>query len=214
MNQRYWVIDTEGNGANPSEIIQLGMVEMTGNDITGRTHLWHFRPTTPITPYVERMTGITNASIADQPNFSEKSEEILDAIGDTPIIAHAADADYEGLKRMMPQWKPDQVICTLRIARQIYGKHNKNGLDALGKRHNLIERAQQVVGGRRHNALTDAMICALLYQELVAEYPERMTKLIKSADLIKLHVQKELNQQRQAMKRQQRENARHATQAI
>ena len=41
MDGIYWVMDTEGNGANPNEPIELGMVQSNGTVPQLRRSIWN-----------------------------------------------------------------------------------------------------------------------------------------------------------------------------
>ena len=58
--QTFWVIDVEGNGGSPPEIVELAMIEVSGLKLTGRRRNWLIKPGQPITAAVSRIHGLTD----------------------------------------------------------------------------------------------------------------------------------------------------------
>jgi len=51
---RYAVIDAEGNGRQPPDLVELGIVPIT-NGVIGDPATWLFKPTAPIMPMARRI---------------------------------------------------------------------------------------------------------------------------------------------------------------
>jgi DNA polymerase-3 subunit epsilon len=109
--------------------------------------------------------GITDAMVAGKPRFHEAADEILEFIGDAPVVAHNAAFDrgfvnFELEKARRPIVPEASWIDTLALAQKRFpGMHNS--LDALCKRFkiSLAER-------EKHGALIDAKLLAAVYLEL------------------------------------------------
>ncbi|MGW4720935.1 3'-5' exonuclease [Nocardia sp. NPDC004260] len=63
------VVDVEGNGQTPPEIIEIAILPVSGATVgVDDMRSWLVRPARPITPIVTRKVhGITNADVAECP---------------------------------------------------------------------------------------------------------------------------------------------------
>jgi DNA polymerase-3 subunit epsilon len=109
--------------------------------------------------------GLSSIFLSDKPLFGDKCDELIDFIGDAPLIAHNATFDFGFLNAELQRCGRDPVclsrmICTLVMARS---KHPgaKHSLDALCSRFG-VDRSQRV----KHGALLDAQLLAQCYVEL------------------------------------------------
>jgi DNA polymerase-3 subunit epsilon len=162
------VFDTETTGTNPAggdRIVEIGCVELINRCETGRTYHAYFNPERSMPPEAEAVHGLSAIFLLDKPRFGEKTEELLDFIGDSPLIAHNATFDFGFLNAEMERCGRDPVclsrmICTLMMAR---ARHPgaKHSLDALCSRFG-VDRSQRV----KHGALLDAQLLAQVYVEL------------------------------------------------
>jgi DNA polymerase III epsilon subunit-like protein len=165
---RHWAIDIEGNGANPPEIVELAIVEMDGRKLTGNFKSWRFRPTTPITPIVTRIHGITNDDVADEPLIEEVIDDIFLWIEDCPIVGHNVRVELDALTSVLPDWAPTAAYDTLKLARLLLPEQKKYGLEALGVALNLTSVASLAIGGgSAHSAPYDAAMSAILFDKLL-----------------------------------------------
>ncbi|MBL7714205.1 MAG: hypothetical protein JNL01_01980 [Bdellovibrionales bacterium] len=88
--QKTWIIlDFETTGVDPatSEIIEIGAVKMQGIEKIGSFHSL-VKPDAAIPNVIQKLTGITDAMVADAPGISEVVLGFLDFLGDSPIVAH------------------------------------------------------------------------------------------------------------------------------
>jgi DNA polymerase-3 subunit epsilon len=113
----------------------------------------------------EAVHGLSTIFLSDKPLFEDACAELLDFIGDAPLIAHNANFDFGFLNAELARCGRDPVclsrmICTLVMARS---KHPgaKHSLDALCGRFG-VDRSQRV----KHGALLDAQLLAQVYVEL------------------------------------------------
>ena len=205
---RYWVLDTEGSGQKPNLPIQLAAVEMDGLKITGKTRLWHFKPPTPVSYHATRVHGITNRDISRHPTFAEQRDDVVETLGDLPIIGHAVDVELHGIRQLIPEWTPQQDLCTYRMARRLYPAQMKHKLTFLTEQFGLAEDAAAISQAAPHHALYDATATALLFRYFAQTHADRIPSLIKAYDLIAGERTKaaraELSQRRRALKQQAR----------
>ena len=164
------VIDVEGNGQQPPEIVEIGVVVLDGIAATGEPVSWMVRPTRPITSLVtHKVHGITNADVLDAPTIDALAPTILDVLGDRIPIAHNAVVERAVLGTQLPDWKPPVFLDTLRLARKVWPGLKSYGLDPL-LRHAGIALSTD---GQRHRAGHDAAATARLFTMLAAAVNDR-----------------------------------------
>ena len=162
------VFDTETTGVNPAtgdRMVEIGCVELMNRCPTGREYHAYFNPERTMPSEAEAVHGLSTIFLSDKPLFGEACAELLDFIGDAPLIAHNATFDFGFLNAELARCGRDPVclsrmICTLVMARS---KHPgaKHSLDALCSRFG-VDRSQRV----KHGALLDAQLLAQVYVEL------------------------------------------------
>ncbi len=162
------VFDTETTGLSPlagDRMVEIGCVELVNRVETGRTFHAYFNPRRPMPSEAQAVHGLTDAFLADKPNFHDLCEELLDFIGDSPLVAHNASFDFGFLNHELGECGR-QLVCmtrmvdTLALARTRH-PGAKHSLDALCTRYG-IDRSLRV----KHGALIDAQLLAQVYIEL------------------------------------------------
>jgi DNA polymerase III epsilon subunit-like protein len=88
----YVVVDIEGNGQQPPDLVELAIVPIEHGKI-GEPQSWLVRPTAPITGFARRIHGISNDDVADAPAFAEIEPVIRPLLTDAVFVAHNAPAD-------------------------------------------------------------------------------------------------------------------------
>lgn len=162
------VFDTETTGLDPSQgdrIVEIGCIELFNRVETGATFHAYFNPGMAMPSIAEQVHGLTDAFLADKPWFEDQVEDLLDFLGDAPLIAHNAMFDFGFLNAELGQCgrlhvPMSRMIDTLALskARHPGAKHS---LDALCTRYG-VDRSHRV----RHGALLDAALLAQVYVEL------------------------------------------------
>jgi DNA polymerase-3 subunit epsilon len=162
------VFDTETTGLNSGSgdrMVEIGCVEIYNRVETGRHFHAYFNPERVMPAEAEAVHGLTTVFLSDKPLFSDKVDELLEFISDSPLVAHNAGFDFGFLNFELERCgKP--IVCmsrmrdTLQLARM---KHPgaKHSLDALCMRFG-IDRSHRV----KHGALLDAQLLAQVYVEL------------------------------------------------
>jgi DNA polymerase-3 subunit epsilon len=113
----------------------------------------------------EAVHGLSSTFLSDKPRFAEKVDELLEFIGDSPLVAHNAGFDFGFLNHELAQCGRTAVcmtrmVDTLMLARTRH-PGAKHSLDALCTRYG-VDRTQRV----KHGALLDAQLLAQVYIEL------------------------------------------------
>ena len=162
------VFDTETTGLNPAggdRMVEIGCVEIINRVETGRHFHAYFYPERDMPFEAEMVHGLTSTFLSDKPLFSEKVDDLLNFIEDSPLVAHNAGFDFGFLNHELercgrPIVSMQRMVDTLQLARS---KHPgaKHSLDALCMRFG-IDRSHRV----KHGALLDAQLLAQVYVEL------------------------------------------------
>jgi len=163
------IFDTETTGLDPKNgdrLVEIGCIEMVNKVLTGETFHAYFNPQRDMPAEAERVHGLSEAFLSDKPLFASRAQELLDFLGDSPLVAHNAGFDFGFMNAELERCdlEPvslDRMIDTVRIARQ---KHPgaKNSLDALCTRYG-VDRSHRT----KHGALLDAELLAQVYVELL-----------------------------------------------
>jgi DNA polymerase-3 subunit epsilon len=162
------VFDTETTGLSPERgdrLVEIGCVELVNKVETGREYHAYFNPDRTMPSEAEAVHGLSSIFLSDKPRFSERVHELIEFIGDSPLIAHNASFDFGFINWELqacghPPVCTTRMIDTLAIARTRH-PGAKHSLDALCTRYG-IDRSHRV----KHGALLDAQLLAQLYVEL------------------------------------------------
>ena len=162
------IFDTETTGLNPAggdRLVEIGCVEMVNRVETGRHYHAYFNPERAMPSEAEAVHGLSAIFLSDKPRFADKAEELIEFIGDCPLVAHNASFDFGFLNFELQQCgRPpvctSRMVDTLVLARTRH-PGAKHSLDALCTRFG-VDRSMRV----KHGALLDAQLLAQVYVEL------------------------------------------------
>jgi DNA polymerase-3 subunit epsilon len=162
------VFDTETTGLDPNKgdrLVEIGCIEMVHRVATGRTFHGYFNPQRDMPAEAQAVHGLSSTFLADKPLFATRAAELLEFLGDAPLVAHNAGFDFGFLNTELAicglaPINRTRMVDTVAIAKR---KHPgaKLSLDALCSRYG-IDRSHRVL----HGALLDAELLAQLYVEL------------------------------------------------
>ena len=182
------VLDTETTGFDPKtgdRLIEVGCIEIEDLLPTGRTDHTLVHPERLIPPDAIRVHGITDEKVRDAPKFRDVVGDLMEFIGDAPVIAHNAAFDRSFIDHECglcghPLIEETRWIDTLKLAQSRF-PGMANSLDALCKRFkiSLVERTL-------HGALIDARLLAEVYLELKGGKERRLD--LSSARTVTAHV--------------------------
>lgn len=167
--KREIVLDTETTGLDPfsgHRIVEIGCVEVIGAVRTGQFFHTYLNPQRDMPAEAERVHGLSSAFLKDKPLFSEKVEDFLAFIGDSPLVIHNAGFDMKFINfelenhgfKAIPM---SRAVDTVMIARRKF-PGSPASLDALCKRFDIDLTART-----KHGALLDAELLADVYLELL-----------------------------------------------
>jgi DNA polymerase-3 subunit epsilon len=162
------VFDTETTGLSPKDghrLVEIGCVEIVNRVHTGRTFHAYMNPDRDMPAEAEAVHGLSAKFLSDKPRFDEVVTDLIEFLGDSPLVAHNATFDFTFLN-----WELEEcalapialtrMVDTLTMARSRH-PGAKHSLDALCSRYG-IDRSQRV----KHGALLDAELLAQVYVEL------------------------------------------------
>lgn len=153
-------LETTGASARGDRITEIGLIRVdNGVEVDEWSQL--VNPGMSIPPEIQRLTGISNAMVADAPYFHEVARQLLDRLGDAVMVAHNARFDFGFLKSEYARLGitfSAKTLCTVRLSRALFPGEQRHNLDTLIERHGLT-------GIDRHRALGDTRaICTLFHK--------------------------------------------------
>ncbi len=162
------LFDTETTGLDPltgDRVIEFAAIELINDLPTDRHFHRLIHPERDIPEGASRVHGILIGDLEGKPKFAEVAQDILDFIGDDPLIAHNAPFDFgfmnaEFARMKLPALDRSRMVDTLVLAKERF-PGMPNSLDALCRRFD-IDLTQRTT----HNALLDCKLLAEVYVEL------------------------------------------------
>ncbi|WP_017380232.1 3'-5' exonuclease [Paenisporosarcina sp. TG-14] len=155
----YVVLDFETTGLRPGadQIIQVGAVKFRNHEQIGIMNQL-VNPLRSISTRITALTGITNTMVKNEPKIDSVINELIEFIGDLPIVAHNASFDMNFLyaleeKVEVPTYT---VIDTLKLSRKVFNETPNHKLTTLAQYLQLEHNA--------HDALGDCLVTAKIYQ--------------------------------------------------
>lgn len=183
--ERFWVMDVEGNGASPPEIVEIALVGLAQLELQSKRMEWLVRPQVPISPAVTRIHGITDSDVADAPDIDDIADDVMTWTDGARIIGHNVRVELDAISSAIPDWRPAMAIDTLKLAKSVCPGLQSYGLERLGQHFELTEQASRISGKKHHSALYDSVLTALLFIELVTSLPEeRRNSVLIDCDLL------------------------------
>ena len=163
------VFDTETTGLDPStgdRMVEIGCVEMVNRVPTGATYHAYFNPERDMPSAAEAVHGLSISFLETKPLFKQTAAELMEFLGDAPLVAHNAGFDFGFLNNELTligldPVNMDRMVDTVAIARKRH-PGAKVSLDALCTRYG-VDRSHRV----KHGALLDAELLAQVYVELM-----------------------------------------------
>ncbi len=161
LRMRSIVLDLEmtGHADGKHQIVEVAAIELMGGFATGRVFHSYVNPNAPVSPVAQRIHGLSERFLQEQPSFAAIAPKLFEFLGDAPIMAHNAHSDARalfndmGLAGLEPL-PADRFTCTERLARRMFGV--PMSLDT------LCATLDIEVGPRKrgHSAIVDATLLA------------------------------------------------------
>ena len=161
MAERIAVIDFETTGMSPAQgarPTEVGVAMIEGGVIVARYQsLMNAGAWVP--PFIEQLTGISNAMLRGAPPAAQVMAEVADFVGDAPLLAHNAAFDmkfWDAELGMLGRRRTRDFACSLLLSRRLLPEAPSHKLG------NLNSWAGLPVTGQAHRALADAEMAANL----------------------------------------------------
>lgn len=118
------IVDLETTGAHSAEnaITEIGAVRIRGGEVLGEFQSLVRPVGSVISPFVARLTGITNGMVADAPRIESVLPSFLEFMRGAVLVAHNAPFDIGFLRaacaRLDYTWPAPKVLDTVTLARR------------------------------------------------------------------------------------------------
>jgi DNA polymerase-3 subunit epsilon len=153
-------LETTGGTATCDRITEVGIIEVDEDGVREWSSL--VNPHMHIPPFIQSLTGISDAMVENAPSFAELADDIQTRLADRIFIAHNARFDHGFLKnefkRTGHEFRPP-VLCTVRLSRKLFPGFARHNLDSIVERHRLHVT-------ERHRALGDARLIWQFWQTI------------------------------------------------
>ncbi len=157
-------LETTGQRADREGITEIGAIRIEGGREVGRFEQL-VNPGRSIPPFVSKLTGISDAMVADAPRIAEVIGPFIEFAEGAVLVAHNAAFDVALLDHQSrsvlerPLGMPS--LCTVKLAQRLLPELRKTSLDSLSDHFDLEV-------GARHRAIGDAETTAAILERLVA----------------------------------------------
>ncbi len=172
MSEPIAVIDFETTGMSPSQgarPTEIGVALIAEGRIVGRYQsLMNAGAWVP--PFIEQLTGISNAMVRSAPPVAEVMAEAAEFIGGAPLLAHNAAFDakfWDAELDLLGRRRQRDFACSLLLSRRLLPEAPSHKLGNLNSWVGLPST------GQAHRALADAEMAANLTLHLQALLWER-----------------------------------------
>lgn len=172
---RFVVVDLETTGHHPDEesVTEIGAVLIENGKVIDRFEQL-VNPNRPIPPFVTKLTGITDAMVADAPPIAQVMGRFVDFAEGAVLVAHNAAFDAGLLdhqcRRILGRPLGLPTLCTVKLAQRLMPELRRTSLDSLCE-HFQLEAAS------RHRAMGDA--------EMTGEVLLRLSAILKESGATK-----------------------------
>ena len=154
---RFAVVDVETTGGSGelNRITEVGIVLLDDTEVVKTFHTL-VDPGTTISPFVQKLTGITDEMVQGKPQFGAIAEEVAELLRDRIFVAHNVQFDCKfmttELKRCCIKFNPPR-LCTVKLSRRVFPGMPSYSL------HKLTE-SLGLPDFNHHRALDDTMAAA------------------------------------------------------
>ncbi|MFA7277971.1 MAG: exonuclease domain-containing protein [Candidatus Gracilibacteria bacterium] len=156
----YIALDLETTGFDPvsDDPIEVAAIRFDENQIYD-TFQTLVNPGRAIPEIVTHITGIQDKDVVGAPTLQSMKQQILDFIGDYPIVGHNITFDTTFLRNKGFDLKNPEFD-TLPLTNMIYPKLPSYSLETISAAFGIAEKQD-------HRALSDTVACAKLFQKIL-----------------------------------------------
>ncbi len=154
------VVDIETTGGRPPQhrVTELAAVKVKDGKVIDEYHML-VNPGREIPWSVVRLTGITDAMVADQPDLIDVLPAFLEFIDNTVFVAHCANFDFHFIRYFASEYLDreisPEVLCTFKLAQRLLPKAGRYNLGELSSFLSIPDDEND-----RHRALGDSKTTA------------------------------------------------------
>jgi DNA polymerase-3 subunit epsilon len=169
---RFAVVDVETTGTSAragGRIVEIAVVVLDGTEPRVVFHsLVH--PGVPLSPFVTKLTGISDATVRSAPRFEEVADAVLASLAGSVFVAHSVRFDWgfvaAELERTRGLLLQGPRLCTVRLARRLLPPLDALNLDSVAEFLGIPIEA-------RHRATGDAVATARIFGHMLGIARER-----------------------------------------
>ena len=166
------VIDFETTGMSPGHTCRAteiaAVIVEDGRIVARYQNLMNSGAYVP--PFIESLTGISNAMLRKAPPAAEVMAEVAEFVGRTPLVAHNASFDqkfWDAALGLIQRQRVQDFACSMLLARRLLPQAPNHKLGTLNS------WAQLPHTGQAHRAMADAEMAANLMLFMAAQLRER-----------------------------------------
>lgn len=166
------VIDFETTGMSPGHTCRAteiaAVIVEDGRIVARYQNLMNSGAYVP--PFIESLTGISNAMLRKAPPAAEVMAEVAEFVGRTPLVAHNAAFDqkfWDAELGLIQRQRVQDFACSMLLARRLLPQAPNHKLGTLNS------WAQLPHTGQAHRAMADAEMAANLMLFMAAQLRER-----------------------------------------
>jgi exodeoxyribonuclease X len=171
---RFVVLDFEGTGSIrdlPDEPWQIGLILLENGRVNPKSCFESLLRVgeRPFSPHAPGRHSELRAEIAAAPTLQSLWPQLSETLTKATPVAHNAPTERRYLSGAFPLHAPTHFVDTLRLVRKVYPSLPSAALDDVLDSLGLQARTQALTPGRTpHDALYDAVGCAVLLEHLLA----------------------------------------------
>ena len=153
------ILDTETTGARRSEIVEIAIIDLTGNPLLNTLA----KPQQRISRGATAVHGLTAADVADAPSFPEIYPQLVDVLSDRRVLIYNAKFDIEVLNYCCEVYQlprlnlEERSACVMEWYAQWFGdwssKYGSYRWQRLGGAHRALGDCRATL--ERLNTMTD-----------------------------------------------------------
>lgn len=170
-------LDLETTGLDPAQdaVIEIGAVKFSEKRVEGE-YSTLINPRKPISGFITNLTGITNSMVLNAPLLINALPELVDFIGDAPILGQNISFDMAFLHKA-GALRANPTLDTYELASVLMPSAARYNLGALASQLGVLQPAT-------HRALDDARATQAVYVQLLELLEEQPIELV--AEILRL----------------------------
>ncbi|MEW6468141.1 MAG: exonuclease domain-containing protein [Bacteroidota bacterium] len=155
----YAIVDIE---TSPNRITEIAIIRHDGQAVTERFQTL-INPGEFVSPYITRLTGITNDMLEEAPRFEAVAKKIMELTTDAVFVAHSVNFDYGFIREEFRNLGADfrrRKLCTVRLSKKVFPGHRSYSLGNICSALDIPIR-------NRHRAMGDAEATVQLFEKIL-----------------------------------------------